>query len=90
MGGGGAGDDMDNLRGASLPRCLVMEGGGGLDGGEEDKEDGGRVWAVAELWSLTDRSLSLSQMLSFSSFSASSDFFQRGPKARLSLEGAVL
>ena len=87
MGGGGTGDDMDNLRGASLPRCLAMEGGGGLDGGKIDKEDCGRVCAGFELGPPPDRSLFLSQSFSFS---GSSDFFQRGPKARLNLLGAVL
>lgn len=90
MGGGGTGeDDMDSFRGASLPRCLTMEEGGGFEverGREVDKGVCDRDCAEMELLSSPDRSLSLS----FSSFSDSSDFFQRGPKARLNLLELVL
>lgn len=85
--GGGTGEDMESFRGASLPRCLAMEEGGGFEV-ESDVDEGvcGRAWAGMELWSSPDRSL----FLSLSSFSASSGFFQRGPNARLSLFGPVL
>jgi hypothetical protein len=66
-----------------------MEEGGGFEVErviEVDKGIWGWAWAGMELWSSPDRSL----FLSFSSFSDSSDFFQRGPKARLSLLGPVL
>ena len=87
MVGGGTDEDMDSFRGASLTRCLAMEEGGGFESGREtDKGICGRVWAGMVLWSTPDRSL----FLSFSSFSDSSDFFQRGPKARLNLFELVL
>lgn len=34
-GGGGKGEDMDNFRGASLPRCLEIEEGGGFGVGSD-------------------------------------------------------
>ena len=89
MVGGGTEEDIDSFRGASLTRCLAMEEGGGFkveSGREVDKGICGRAWAGMEPWSTLDRSL----FLSFSSFSDSSDFFQRGPKARLSLLEPVL
>jgi hypothetical protein len=90
MEGGGTGEeDMDSFRGASLTRCLAMEEGGGFEvgsGREVDKGVCGMACSEMEPWSSPDRSL----FLSFSSFSDSSDFFQRGPKARLSLFGPVL
>lgn len=88
MGGSGTEEDIDNFRGASLPRCLAMEEGGGFEvenGREVDKGISGRARAEIELWSSPDLSL----FLSFSS-SDSSGFFQRGPKARLSFPGPVL
>lgn len=39
--GGGTGEDKESFRGASLPRCLAMEEGGGFDmesGGGADKK----------------------------------------------------
>lgn len=89
MGGGGTEEDIDSLRGASLPRCLAMAEGGGFEvesGREVDKGGCSRVCVEAGLWSFPDRS----QALSFSWFSGSSDFFQRGPKARLNLLELVL
>ena len=89
MGGGGTEEDMDSFRGASLTRCLVMEEGGGFgveSVREVDKGVCGRACSEKEPWSSPDRSL----LLSFSSFSDSSDFFQRGPNARLSLFEPVL
>lgn len=94
MEGGGTGDeDIDSLRGASFPRCLAMAEGGGFDveGGREVDAGGcGRVCAELKPSSAPDRVLYLSQALSLSSFSGSSDFFQRGPNARLNLLGPVL
>ena len=90
MGGSGTGEDMESFRGASLPRCLAMAEGGGF--GVEGSREIDKVSSCAgmELLSSPDRSLLLSDPLSFSSFSVSSDFFQRGPKARFSLFGPVL
>lgn len=87
VGRGGAGDDMDSLRVASFPRCLAMAEGGGFDvesWREVDKDAGEAVW------SSPDRPPLLSQALSLSSRPGSSDFFQRGPRTRLSLLGPVL
>lgn len=89
--GGGTGEDMDSFRGASLPKCLAMAEGGGFDvksGAGVDK--GSCCEAEMELLSSPDWSLFFSNPLSFSSFSVSSDFFQRGPKARFNLFGPVL
>ena len=89
MVGGGTEEDIDSFLGASLTRCLAIEEGGGFEvenGREADKGIRARVWVGMELLSSPDRSLSLS----LSSLSDSSDFFQRGPKARLSLLEPVL
>lgn len=89
MVGGGTEEDIDSFRGASLTRCLAMAEGGGFDVESDrgvDKEIRASAWVGMEPWSSPDRSL----FLSFSSFSDSSDFFQRGPKARLSLLEPVL
>ena len=84
-------EEIDSRRGASRTRCLAMEDGGGFEVERGREVDGGCSWVCVEagLWSPPDRSLFLSQALSFS-FSGSSDFFQRGPKARLNLLEWVL